>query len=403
MPLTFSSSDRNSSGGYSVSSGTYTSPSGSTSSSSTSSYIGPGSDSFNSYYSPGGAYDTSTSYLSSSSGGSDSGSSYTAPSTTSSGTTSSPAPAPEPVPTDTSRNLGINTRDQYDMQRRGLMSETAAEGGNIASNPNNDQFVTQVGMSDIDPSNSNYRDQFGTTLATYTDAEGWLRTNGYIDEADQVRGLGNAHAASVTYNGGDTYYRDEWKDADKQAISNVANAGDMQAQVMLRNSPGDGVGPLNMRQAKFAGTDTYAADRRTLADGAAAVADTIQPIPFIKPFQGMVDASQGNDMSQWYYNEDSSSEDKWATGMKTAMPFVRDVGGLLGAAQYDNYGKPATNTPNMSGDSNPIEYLKKNNIDPQSPEGQAYLKNWYQQYSGHNRNFVRPDRAQGGRVRQYRR
>ena len=173
----------------------------------------------------------------------------------------------------------------------------------------------------------------------------------------------------------------------KNATEAISDAGNMYSNVIVRNAPGDAVGPINYRQANFSLADTYADRRTSVADVGAGIADKF--IPFVNPASGVVDATQASAASKGILGQEMSTADKFAVGAKTAVPFGRTISNLQGAAQYDNYGQTATaptSTPQSS--SEVREMVLKENPNATEEETQDAIEAYgFGEYASHLNKF----------------
>jgi len=130
----------------------------------------------------------------------------------------------------------------------------------------------------------------------------------------------------------------EYTSGDSNGVKAMIDAGNMYREDAERNyASGDpsGVGVPYLNQSNFAFDDTFAGKYKTAADSVAGVADAF--IPFINPAQGIVDATQANDSRKALLDEEMSTSDMWKVGVKSAIPGARMLGNWVGAAQYDDY------------------------------------------------------------------
>lgn len=413
MPITFSSSSRNSSGGYSYSSGVQTNSNGSprSSYSSAPAYSGPGSSSFNSYYSPGGGYEQNLNYASSGGGYDGSGSSYVPAQTYTAADGKNYATAGAAEAATREYNLEKAERKEEGRERRQDRSDAALaskgllasqglynEQGNIqqkapVSQPSNIPFATPAGqygegISKTWTGNKSYLNadlsgmKQSLMAAGMSEAEAQKHQDyqmgvqaGYQRQADNRVSLDNytAYGAKV----------------DNEAL---AEAGNEYRGVKDRNAPmhEDALakGLTAMDRNNFAFDNKFAGEYKTGADYAAMVGDAF--VPFVSPFQGMVDASQGSDARKSLLGSEMSTADKWRIGLNTAIPFARTIGDMIGPGQYDNYGAAANIQEQIGGsDSVPqqiLNELESKGIDPDSEEGKEAIKQYGLRAQGGRKN-----------------
>lgn len=238
-----------------------------------------------------------------------------------------------------------------------------------------------------------------TPASFFDDMANRFDTYGYTDAADTAEGLGEVQRLSDASEAHPSQALTHFNSVNQNQLKSLGVGGDMGREVVDRNARFALQDPVNEPQSEFAFADTYADDYKGLVDYAARVGDMF--IPFISPASGAVDADQAADAYEGVFGKPMPGGEKFAVGAKTAVPGVRAIGGLVGAAQYDNYGKSAPDdlfgVGGLSDDQ--IQYLYQNNIDPNSAQAKEVAQNWdfFKNYASHSQGFNgrvdRPTRA----------